>query len=77
MLRSIQPKRKLKKFVLKSTPMFGNIVSHANNKTGRKFKQNVQTHKIFIAEQNRFVYIKGPVSKIRSIIKNKQLDLLK
>ena len=36
-------------------PMFGNNVSHANNKTRRKFNVNLQKKKFWLPEENRFV----------------------
>ena len=53
--------------------LFGNNVSHAHNKTRRKFKANMQKKKLFIKELNDFVLVKLPVSSIRSLSKNKKL----
>lgn len=51
--------------------LFGNNVSHANNKTRRKFKANSHKQKIFIEELNRYITVKAPISIIRSIEKSK------
>jgi large subunit ribosomal protein L28 len=47
----------------------GNKVSHANNKTKRKFYPNLQTKKFFIAEENKWVTLKVSTTAIRTINK--------
>lgn len=39
-------------------PMSGHNVSHANNKTKRRFLPNIQTHRFWVEEENRFVTLK-------------------
>ena len=34
-------------------PMVGNNVSHANNKTKRRFLPNLQSRRIFVESENR------------------------
>lgn len=36
-------------------PMTGHHVSHANNKTGRRFLPNLHKRRFWVAAQNRFV----------------------
>lgn len=48
----------------------GNNVSHANNKTKRKFYPNLQKKRFYIAEEDRFVTLKVSTSAIRTISKN-------
>jgi large subunit ribosomal protein L28 len=48
----------------------GNSVSHANNKTKRKFRPNLQKKKFFIPEENRWVTIKVSAKAIRTINRN-------
>ena len=36
-------------------PMFGNNVSHANNKTRRRFNLNLQKKRFWLADENRWV----------------------
>jgi large subunit ribosomal protein L28 len=36
-------------------PMTGNKVSHANNKTKRRFLPNIQNHRFWVEEENQFV----------------------
>lgn len=47
----------------------GNNVSHANNRTKRKFYPNLQTKKFFIPSLNEWVEIKLATSAIRTINK--------
>ena len=39
-------------------PISGNNVSHANNKTRRRFLPNIQHHRFWVEEENRFVSLK-------------------
>jgi len=50
-------------------PRVGNNVSHANNKTKRKFYPNLQRKRIFLPEQNMWVEIKLSTSVLRTINK--------
>ncbi|HEX8548308.1 MAG TPA: 50S ribosomal protein L28 [Cytophagaceae bacterium] len=47
----------------------GNKVSHANNKSLRKFYPNLQTKKFFIPEENKWIVLKVSTSAIRTINK--------
>ena len=48
----------------------GNSVSHANNKTKRKFYPNLKVKSFYLAEENRFVTMKVCTKVIRTIAKN-------
>ncbi len=50
-------------------PMFGNNVSHANNKTRRKFNVNLQKKKFWLPEENRFVSLRLSMHGLRIINK--------
>ena len=50
--------------------MAGNNVSHAKNKTKRKFYPNLQTKKFFVAETGETVILKVSANAIRTIDKN-------
>ena len=50
--------------------MVGNNVSHANNKTNRKFYPNLQTKKFFVPETGETVILKVSANAIRTIDKN-------
>ena len=49
--------------------MVGNNVSHAKNRTKRKFYPNLQTKKFFIAETGETVILKVSANAIRTINK--------
>ena len=53
--------------------LFGNNVSHAHNKTRRKFKANVHKFKLYNPELGGFMEIKCPKSVLRSLEKGKKL----
>ncbi len=50
-------------------PITGNNVSHANNKTRRRFLPNIQHRRIWVEEENRFVNLKISAKGIRMIDK--------
>lgn len=47
----------------------GHRVSHANNKSKHVFKANIQTRRVFIPEENRFLKLKLSTRIIRTIDK--------
>ena len=50
-------------------PISGNNVSHANNKTRRRFLPNIQTLKFWVEEENRYVSLKVSMKGMRIINK--------
>ena len=50
-------------------PISGNNVSHANNKTRRRFIPNIQHHRFWVEEENRFVSLKLSTKGMRIIDK--------
>ena len=50
-------------------PMFGNKVSHAHNKSRRRFNVNLQMKKFWFAEENRFVTLRVSTRGMRIIDK--------
>ena len=50
-------------------PMTGNNVSHANNKTRRRFLPNLQTHRFWVESENRFVRLRVTTKAMRTIDK--------
>lgn len=50
-------------------PLSGNNVSHANNKTRRRFLPNIQNHRFWVEEENRFVTLKVSTKGMRIIDK--------
>ncbi len=51
-------------------PATGNNVSHANNKTRRRFSPNIHTHRFWVESENRFVKLKVSAKGMRIIDKN-------
>jgi len=58
-------------------PITGNNVSHANNKTKRRFLPNIQTHRFWVEEENRFVSLKVSTKGMRTIDKLGITEVLK
>ncbi len=50
-------------------PRTGNNVSHANNKTKRRFLPNMQTHKFWLASEKRWIRLRLSARGIRTIDK--------
>jgi large subunit ribosomal protein L28 len=50
--------------------MVGNNVSHANNKTKRRFLPNLQSRRFWVESENRWVRLRVSASAIRTIDKN-------
>ena len=50
-------------------PMSGNNVSHAHNKTRRRFGVNLQTKRFYLPEEKRWVTLKVSASTIKTINK--------
>jgi large subunit ribosomal protein L28 len=51
-------------------PMVGNNVSHANNKTKRRFMPNLQRRRFWVESENRWVSMRLSNSGLRLIDKN-------
>ncbi|OGV74634.1 MAG: 50S ribosomal protein L28 [Methylophilales bacterium RIFCSPHIGHO2_02_FULL_57_10] len=51
-------------------PMSGNNVSHANNKTKRRFLPNLQNRKFWVESENRWVSMRITNAALRTIDKN-------
>ena len=50
-------------------PMVGNNVSHANNKTKRRFLPNLQNRRFWLEDQNRWVRLRVSNAGLRIIDK--------
>lgn len=50
-------------------PMSGNNVSHANNKTRRRFLPNLHVHRFWVADENRWVRLRISTQGLRIIDK--------
>ncbi len=51
-------------------PVAGNNVSHAHNKTRRRFLPNLHTHRFWVESENRFVKLRVSAKGMRIIDKN-------
>jgi large subunit ribosomal protein L28 len=51
-------------------PITGNNVSHAHNKTRRRFLPNLHTHKFWVESENRWVKLRLSTKGMRIIDKN-------
>ena len=56
-------------------PVAGNNVSHANNKTRRRFVPNIHDHKFWLESENRFVKLRVSAKGMR-IIDKKGIDVV-
>ena len=54
-------------------PVTGNNVSHAKNRTKRRFLPNLQTHRFWVESENRFVKLRITTKAMR-IIDKKCID---
>ena len=54
-------------------PATGNNVSHANNKTRRRFLPNLHAHRFWVESENRFVSLRVSCKGMR-IIDKKGID---
>ena len=50
-------------------PVAGNNVSHANNRTKRRFSPNIHTHKFWVESEKRFVRLRVSSKGMRIIDK--------
>ncbi|MDR2402029.1 MAG: 50S ribosomal protein L28 [Cytophagales bacterium] len=64
-------------FITGKSVMFGNNVSHANNKTRRRFDVNIHKQRFFVPELGRWVKMKVAASTMRTINKKGIFDVLK
>ena len=58
-------------------PAYGNNVSHAHNRTKRRFLPNLQKKRIWVQELNRFVTLQLSTEAIKNIAKNGTSEIAK
>ena len=58
-------------------PATGNNVSHANNKTRRRFLPNLQKKRIWLPEEKRFITLKVTARALRTLDKKGLKAMLK
>jgi len=51
------------------SPMSGNNVSHAKNRTRRRFEPNLHHHRFWVESENRWVRLRVSANGIRTIDK--------
>ncbi len=51
-------------------PVAGNNVSHANNRTRRRFLPNLQSHRFWVESENRFVKLRISGKGLRIVDKH-------
>ena len=56
-------------------PMVGNKVSHANNKTKRRFLPNLQYRRFWVESENRWVRLRNTTAGLR-LIDKKGIDVV-
>ena len=56
-------------------PISGNNVSHAHNKTRRRFYPTLHTHRFWVESENRFVKLKLSARGLR-VIDKKGIDVV-
>jgi len=52
-----------------TTVQYGNNVSHANNKTRRRWLPNLQKKRVWVAEEGKFVTVKITASALKTLDK--------
>ena len=60
-----------------TTVMTGNNVSHANNRTRRRFLPNLQKKRIWIPEEKRFITLKITTKAMKTLDKKGYVAMLK
>ncbi|MBM3727088.1 MAG: 50S ribosomal protein L28 [Acidobacteria bacterium] len=55
--------------VTEKRPMSGNRVSHANNKTRRRFEPNLHEKRIWVPSENRFIRMRVSAAGLKNIDK--------
>ncbi|MFA6542213.1 MAG: 50S ribosomal protein L28 [Bacteroidota bacterium] len=58
-------------------PLKGHNVSHANNRTPRRFLPNLQERRIWVQELKRFINVRLSARSLKSITKNGTGELAK
>ncbi len=58
-------------------PMTGHNVSHANNRTPRRFLPNLQSKRIWVQELKRYINVKLSTKALKTVTKNGTAELAK
>ena len=63
--------------ISKKGPLVGHNVSHANNRTKKRQLPNLQTKRIYVPEEDRWVKVKLSARALRTVTKKGLLAYLK
>lgn len=58
-------------------PLVGNNVSHANNKTKRRFLPNLQKKKIWIPEEKKYITVRATAKALKTLDKKGYKAMMK
>ncbi len=58
-------------------PMTGHNVSHANNRTPRRFLPNLQSKRIWVQELKRYVNVRLTSKALKTVTKNGTAEIAK
>lgn len=58
-------------------PVSGSSISHAHNKSKRRFLPNLQKKRIWVKELNKFVTVKVTAAALRTVSKNGTASIAK
>ncbi|MFA5834722.1 MAG: 50S ribosomal protein L28 [Bacteroidota bacterium] len=58
-------------------PMTGHNVSHANNRTPRRFLPNLQSKRIWVQELKRYINVKLTSKALKTVTKNGTAEIAK
>lgn len=58
-------------------PVSGSSISHAHNKSKRRFLLNLQKKRIWVKELNKFVTVKLTANALRTLAKNGTAEIAK
>jgi large subunit ribosomal protein L28 len=58
-------------------PVSGHSISHAHNKSKRRFLPNLQKKRIWVKELNKFVTVRVTAAALRTVSKNGTANLAK
>lgn len=60
-----------------TTVMYGNNVSHANNRTRRRFLPNLQKKRIWLPEEKRWIVVRATAKAIKTLDKKGYAAMMK
>lgn len=58
-------------------PMYGKSISHANNVTNRRFLPNLQTKRVWVEEEGRWVTVRATAKAFKTLDKKGYTAMMK